>query len=65
MIDIKDQGEGIPPQAEPGYGLKNMHDRARLLGAILTIKSSPDKGTLVRLDLPMEEKNGSNSPTDC
>jgi len=61
---VEDTGIGIPIQAEPGYGLKNMRDRARLLGAELTINSSIGKGTLVRLDIPMEEIYDCHSPTD-
>ncbi len=56
IIEIEDYGIGIAVQAEPGYGLKNMQDRAKLLGASLSINSSPGKGTVVKLDLPMEEK---------
>lgn len=65
MLEIEDQGTGIPAQAEPGFGLKNMRDRARLLGAELSIVSTAGKGTKVKLDLPMEDKIGKNSPVDC
>lgn len=65
IIEIEDQGEGISPQAEPGYGLKNMRDRARLLGGVLSINAPTGKGTLVRLDIPMEAKGGKDSPVDC
>ncbi len=65
IIEIADQGEGITAQAEPGYGLKNMRDRARLLGGNLTINSSTDKGTLVRLDIPMEDKGDNDTSVDC
>jgi len=64
IIEIEDYGIGIAIQAEPGYGLKNMQDRAKLLGALLTIKSSPGKGTVVKLDLPMEDKNGTHTSID-
>ena len=64
IIEIEDCGVGIAVQAEPGYGLKNMRDRARLLGATLSIQSTAGKGTIVRLDIPREDKNGSNSPVD-
>ena len=65
MIEVEDFGVGIPVQAEPGYGIKNMRDRTKLLGATLTVDSVMGKGTVVRIDLPMEDKNGSDSPVDC
>ena len=64
ILEVEDSGTGIPIQAEPGYGLKNMRDRARLLGAELTINSLIGKGTLVRLDIPMEEIYDCHSPAD-
>jgi signal transduction histidine kinase len=64
IIEVEDFGVGIPVQAEPGYGIKNMRDRAKLLGAYLTVDSVMGKGTVVKIDLPMEDKNGSHSPVD-
>lgn len=64
IIEVQDFGIGIPVQAEPGYGIKNMRDRAKLLGATLTVDSAIGKGTIVRVDLPMEEKNGNHTPLD-
>jgi signal transduction histidine kinase len=64
IIEIEDYGKGIPSEAEPGYGLKNMRDRARLLGANLSINSEEGKGAVVKLDLPMEGKNGGHSPAN-
>ena len=64
MIEVEDFGVGIADEAEPGYGLKNMRDRVRLLGAKLSIESVAGKGTLVRLDLPMEMKNDAHPRND-
>jgi signal transduction histidine kinase len=61
---VRDFGGGIPLSVDPGYGLRNMRDRARLLGATLKFDSTPGKGTTVTLDLPMEEDNGSHPPVD-
>ncbi len=54
VMSIRDFGLGISPSAEQGYGLKNMRDRARLLGAELSIETTPAKGTVVSLSMPLE-----------
>ncbi len=60
-IAIRDYGKGIAESADPGFGLKNMRDRARLLGATFKIDSKINGGTVVTLDLPMEENDESHS----
>jgi signal transduction histidine kinase len=64
-LSIQDFGRGIPAAARAGYGLRNMRDRARLLGGILNIESSAGKGTLVTLDLSVEEYEKSHPGVDC
>ena len=54
---IRDFGLGLPENREAGYGLRNMRDRARLLGAELHFESVPGKGTSVILEMPVEEKS--------
>jgi signal transduction histidine kinase len=54
---VHDFGRGLPETAEAGFGLRNMRDRARLLGAELRFESAPGKGTTVILELPVEEKS--------
>ncbi len=56
-LEIRDFGEGISPAAEQGYGLRNMRERARLLGADLQIDSVRHQGTLVKLQLLVQEAN--------
>jgi signal transduction histidine kinase len=65
LLQVQDFGQGIPSSAEPGFGLKNMRDRARLLGAKLRFDSKMGKGTEVYLELPMEGKDESDPPVDC
>jgi signal transduction histidine kinase len=55
VIEVRDFGEGISAAAEQGYGLKNMRERARLLGAELQIDSALNQGTTVRLELEVKE----------
>ncbi len=55
-LTIRDFGQGLPQYPEMGYGLRNMRDRARLLGGELAIESSPQKGTTVTLEIPVRGK---------
>lgn len=52
-LEVSDDGKGFSPTARKssGMGLANM--RARKLGARLTIRSRPEKGTQVVLDIPL------------
>lgn len=54
VLMIEDDGKGFHPEkpSEEGLGLRSMRYRAELLGAELTIDSSPGEGTLVRCHLP-------------
>lgn len=52
-LDIIDNGKGFDIKAvELGNGLNNMKKRAHEMGAVLTIKSEPTKGTSVSLLIP-------------
>ncbi|MFB5604202.1 MAG: ATP-binding protein [Candidatus Nitrosomaritimum aestuariumsis] len=42
------------PSGESGYGVRNMRDRARLLGGELSIESERGKGSCVTLTVPWE-----------
>lgn len=54
-ISVHDDGVGLPGQPAEGYGLRNMRDRARLLGGELEIASSRNKGTTVSLKIPFKD----------
>jgi len=55
-LGIEDDGQGFNTEnVEAGYGLRNMRDRARLLGGELVIDSEPGRGTRVALTAPWEE----------
>ena len=64
-LTVRDFGRGLPTSPYAGYGLRNMRDRARLLGAALKFDSTPGKGTLVTLDLPMEAHDELHPSIDC
>lgn len=54
LLTVRDDGAGFTPHpsGESGYGLRNMRDRARLLGGELTIESKRGKGSCVTLKVP-------------
>ncbi|MDO8616850.1 MAG: GAF domain-containing protein [Dehalococcoidia bacterium] len=55
-LEVEDNGVGFqsaPGAAREGQGLRNMHDRARSVGATLSWESEPGKGTSVRALLPV------------
>jgi signal transduction histidine kinase len=51
---VRDDGRGFSAQTPRGYGLRNMRDRARLLGGEIAIASQPGHGTTVTLTIPLE-----------
>lgn len=53
-IHIEDDGCGFDPDAvTPGRGLRSQNRRAERLGGELQIDSAPDRGTSLRLQLPV------------
>jgi signal transduction histidine kinase len=56
VLSVYDDGVGFTPKPleESGYGLRNMRDRARLLGGELLINSEPGKGSCITLKVPWE-----------
>jgi signal transduction histidine kinase len=56
LLEIGDNGRGFDPAAgHPGhFGLESMRSRAAEIGALLTIRSAPGHGTIVRVEAPAE-----------
>jgi signal transduction histidine kinase len=56
LIEVSDDGRGFDPSAgHPGhFGLESMRSRAAEVGGALTITSAPGKGTVVRVEAPIE-----------
>jgi len=53
-LEIEDDGCGFRPGANPdGVGLLSMTRRAGQIGAIFTLHPGPERGTLVRIELPV------------
>jgi PAS domain S-box-containing protein len=49
LLNVHDDGVGLPAKVKAGHGLQTMHYRARSVGACLDITSEPDQGTTVAL----------------
>jgi signal transduction histidine kinase len=60
-LEVADNGRGLAAEGEQehvGQGIRNIRDRARTLGATLSLDSKPGKGTTVRVVMPLGEKDG-------
>lgn len=56
QLTVRDDGRGFAPRRQQeGYGLRNMQDRARLIGGRLTVTSEPGQGTSITLTMPCKE----------
>jgi signal transduction histidine kinase len=53
IMILQDDGIGLPQELHEGYGLRNMQERARLLGGKLNVMGS-GKGTTVVMELPIK-----------
>lgn len=61
IVTVKDNGIGFvveeldqEDKAKSGFGISIMQERAQLLGGNLDVQSVPDKGTTIRLEVPLE-----------
>jgi signal transduction histidine kinase len=58
ILEVADRGRGFAVDAPSGgLGLASMGERAAAAGGMLTVRSAPGEGTLVRLELPVTAKN--------
>ncbi|MDT8307144.1 MAG: sensor histidine kinase [Anaerolineae bacterium] len=56
ILTVTDDGRGFDVDAHPnGFGLRNMRDRARLLGGTLTVESEEGAGTIIMFSAPWEK----------
>lgn len=56
-LTIADDGKGIGPNQSKGFGLTTMTERVRSVGGACTIEGAPSKGTTVRVEIPIKQKN--------
>ena len=68
LLNISDDGRGIPPMQAPGRkkgsGLININKHARLIGARLDIQSRPGLGTTILVTVPDPYGGEKSPPTD-
>jgi signal transduction histidine kinase len=57
-LAIQDDGIGFDPQnlSSRGLGLIGMEERVRELGGTISVRSQPQKGTLVQVEMPLMKK---------
>jgi signal transduction histidine kinase len=60
-LAIQDNGRGLPVDYVRGYGLRNMRDRARMLGGDLSLASMPNQGTTITVEIPWSEADENHS----
>lgn len=61
VLSIADDGPGFDPAAlslEQAVGLRNMQERARLLGGTFELNSRPGQGTRITVRVPLEQPAG-------
>jgi two-component system, NarL family, sensor histidine kinase NreB len=58
-IEVRDWGIGFETKATPKnrYGLEGIRQRAKLLGGKCSIRSKPEQGTRIVVELPVVERD--------
>ncbi len=52
VLDVTDDGRGLPDERRAGIGLTTMRERARELGGEVSVETAAGGGTRVRMVLP-------------
>jgi two-component system sensor histidine kinase UhpB len=53
-LTVTDNGKGIGASTPKGFGLTTMTERVRSLGGTCEVESAPQKGTTIRVEIPVE-----------
>ncbi|NUR85631.1 MAG: sensor histidine kinase [Nonomuraea sp.] len=53
LVEVRDDGIGLPRDARPGIGLGSMRERAAELGGTCVVRRARGGGTVVHADLPL------------
>lgn len=57
LVQVRDDGTGLPSHYTPGVGLRSMRERAAELGGSFTVQSDPAGGTLITACLPLPDRD--------
>jgi signal transduction histidine kinase len=66
-LEVRDNGSGFDPSLEMPeghHGLRNMASRAAAAGGTLHVESAPERGTSVRIDLPLGDAHDTHPDPD-
>jgi signal transduction histidine kinase len=55
VVEVADDGRGLPAVRRAGVGLRSMRERAEELGGTLVVNARPQGGTVVRATLPFAQ----------
>lgn len=61
LLEVMDNGRGIPRhklEDSSSLGILGMRERAMVFGGMVDIRGAPGKGTLVRVRIPLEKRDG-------
>jgi signal transduction histidine kinase len=66
LVVVQDWGVGFDSQHVPEghFGLKGVQERARLLGGMARIESTPGQGTRIEVELPLLAREGETDLAD-
>ena len=64
VVEVADDGRGLPATRRAGVGLRSMRERAEELGGTLAVRSRTSGGTVVRAELPFTQLPGDTYQQD-
>lgn len=55
IVEVEDDGVGMPAEPRTGIGLRSIRERAQEVGGSLLLRSTPNEGTSVLVTIPIRE----------
>lgn len=55
ILEVEDDGRGLPEPLREGIGLRSMRERARCLGSRLQVQSAAGRGVCLRVEIPWRD----------